>query len=155
YELLYGSICWNRDCDWFSVTMVADDHSRIKDLGELKWSDPFEVPDLPPNPDWNQGIRWPGKNETLEQSSKGQVTKVVAGHIYVLRSKDSRSDLYTLFRVEKLVPNDEVTISWKVVRRKSPDPRHFPEPRILDPPSVIRSPPSMYQVRPPRIVVPN
>lgn len=140
YELLYGSICWNRDCDWFSVTMVADDHSRIKDLGELKWSDPFEVPDVPPNPEWRQGIRWPAKNETLEQSSKGQVTKVVAGHIYVLRSKDSQSDLYTLFRVEKLVPNDQVTISWKVVRRQSRDPRNLREPGVFREPSIFREP---------------
>lgn len=133
YELLYGSIRWNGDSDWFSVTMVTDDGSRIKDLGQLNWSDPFEVPYIPASVQPNNGIRWPAKTETFEQSSNGQVTRVVAGHIYVLHSKDSDSDLYTLFRVEKLVPSDEVTISWKVVRRQSPDPRGFRQPRILDP----------------------
>ncbi|HEX5703154.1 MAG TPA: hypothetical protein VFX97_08145 [Pyrinomonadaceae bacterium] len=123
------------------MTMVTDDRSRIKDLGELKWSDPFEVPDLPPNPELNLGIRWPAKNETFEQSSKGRVTRVVPGHIYVLRSKDSQSDLFTLFRVEKLVPNDEVTISWKVVGRKSPHPGHFREPRIMDPKDALEGRP--------------
>ncbi len=135
YELLYGGIRWNGDSDWFSVTMVTDDRSRIKDLGELNWSDPFEIPYIPARTEPNKGIRWPAKTETFEQSSNGQVTRVVAGHLYVLHSKDTHSDLYTLFRVEKLVPNDEVTISWKVVRRQSPDPRHFREPGILDPPS--------------------
>ena len=133
YELLYGGIRWNGDSDWFSVTMVTDDRSRIKDLGELNWSDPFEVPYIPASVEPNQGIRWPSKTETFEQSSNGQVTRVVAGHIYMVHSKDSHSDFYTLVRVEKLVPSDEVTISWKVVRRQSPDPRGFPEPGIIDP----------------------
>ena len=133
YELLYGGIRWNGDSDWFSVTMVTDDRSRIKDLGELSWSDPFDVPYIPAGVEPNKGIQWPAKTETFEQSSNGQVTRVVAGHIYMLHSKDSHSDLYTLFRVEKLVPSDQVTISWKVVRRQSPDPRGFREPGIIDP----------------------
>jgi hypothetical protein len=133
YELLYGGIDRNGDSDWFSVTMVTDDRSRIKDLGELNWSDPFDVPYIPASVEPNKGIRWPAKTETFEQSSKGQVTRVVAGHIYVLHSKDSNTDLYTLFRVEKLVPSDEVTISWKVVRRRNPTPRGFPEPRLPEP----------------------
>jgi hypothetical protein len=33
----------------------------------------------------------------------------------VLHSKDRDTDFYTLFRVENLVPSDQVTISWKVV----------------------------------------
>ena len=35
--------------------------------------------------------------------------------VYVVHAKGSRTDLYALFRVEKLVPSDEVTISWKLV----------------------------------------
>jgi hypothetical protein len=143
YELLYGSIRLNGDSDWFSVTMVTDDRSRIKDLGELNWSDPFDVPYITASLQPNNGIRLPAKAESFEQSSNGQVTRVVAGHMYVLHSKDSDTDLYTLFRVEKLVPSDEVTISWKVVRRRNPAPKRFPEPGLLDPPSVFRSPPSM------------
>lgn len=133
YELLYGSIRFNGDSDWFSVTMVTDDRSRIKDLGVLNWSDPFEVPYIPASVEPNRGVRWPAKTETFEQSSNGQVARVVPGHLYVLHSKDSNSDLYTLFRVEKLVPSDEVTISWKVVRRQNPAPRRFPEPSLSEP----------------------
>jgi hypothetical protein len=132
YELLYGSINRNGDSDWFSVTMVTDDRSRIKDLGELNWSDPFEVPYIPASVEPGKGIRFPAKTQTFEQSSNGQVTRVVAGHMYVLHSKDSDTDLYTLFRVEKLVPSDEVTISWKVVRRRNPAPKGFPDPRVLE-----------------------
>jgi hypothetical protein len=120
YELEYGSIDWNKDSDWFMVTMVTDDCSRIKDLGALTWPDVFDVPFLAASVVPQAGVRMPGRTETYEESSNGQVTKVVAGHMYVVHSKDSTSDLYTLFRVEKLVPSDEVTISWKVV--PSPEP---------------------------------
>ena len=115
YELEYGGIDWNGDSDWFKVTMVTDDCSRIKDLGALNWSDIFDVPYLSASVAPQKGDRMPSKTETYEESSNGQVTKVVAGHIYVLHSKDSDSDFYTLFRVDKLVPSNEVTISWKVV----------------------------------------
>lgn len=115
YELQYGNISWNGDSDWFTVTMVTDDCSRIKDLGEMNWPEVFDVPYLPASIEPQQGSRMPSKTETYEESSNGQVTKVVVGHIYVVHSKDSDSDLYTLFRVGKLVPSDRVTISWKVV----------------------------------------
>ena len=115
YELQYGGITLNGDSDWFGVTMVTDDRSRIKDLGERNWSDVFNVPVLLASIEPQRGIRMPSKTQAFEESSNGQVTKVVAGHLYVVHSKDSDSDFYTLFRVEKLVPNDNVTISWKVV----------------------------------------
>jgi hypothetical protein len=115
YELLYGNLNINSDSDWFTVTMVIDDCSRIKDLGELNWSDIFDVPYLPASIEPQKGISLSFKTRNFEESSNGQVSKVVAGHMYVVHSKDSDSDFYTLFRVEKLVPNDEITISWKVV----------------------------------------
>ena len=115
YELQYGNITLNGDSDWFGVTMVTDDCSRIKDLGEWNWSDVFDVPLLFASIEPQKGIRMPSMTQTFEESSNGQVTKVVAGHLYVVHSKDSDSDFYTLFRVENLVPNDNVTISWKVV----------------------------------------
>ena len=120
YELEYGNISWNGDSDWFIVTMVTDDCSRIKDLGALEWSYVFDVPFVPASLEPQNGIRMPSKKETFEESSNGQVTRVVLGHIYAVHSKDSDSDFYTLFRVEKLVPSDRVTISWKVV--PSPEP---------------------------------
>ena len=115
YELEYGNINWNGDSDWFIVTMVTDDRSRIKDLGALQWSDIVEVPFLPASVVPQRGIRGPSKTETYEESSNGQVTRVVAGHLYVLHSKGSGSNFYTLFRVDSLLPSDQVTISWKVV----------------------------------------
>ena len=122
YELLYGGISLNRDTDWFSVTMVTDDCSRIQDLGKLDWSQIVDIPYLAASAGPPRGIRMPSKTETFEDSSRGQVTRAAAGHMYLVHSRDSDSDFYTLFRVENLVPNNEVTISWKAV----PSPEWFP-----------------------------
>src|ERR1700741_2421818 len=111
YELLYGNFNMNGDSDNFSVTMVTDDSSRMKDLGVLKWDQVSKVQlpalsaALPSQP-----IRLPSKTETFEESSNGRVVRVALGHVYLVRSKDTESDFYTLFRVEKLLPNDQVTI---------------------------------------------
>ncbi len=86
--------------DFFHVSMVTDDRSRIADLGELNWSDAIEVPVLPAHPD-------PKIDEPR--------VKAVVGHMYVVHTKDRDSDLYALFRVESLEPGDRVTISWKVI----------------------------------------
>lgn len=115
FEILYGNLTINRDSDWFSVTMVTDDRSRIKDLGEQTWDYVFDVPLLYASVRSARGIRHPSQTETFEESSDGQVTKVVLGHMYVVHSKDTVSDFYTLFRVDELIPNDKVTISWKIV----------------------------------------
>jgi len=86
--------------DVFDVTMVTDDRSRIKDLGELSWSNEFEVPILPAHP--NPEIREPS-------------VAAVVGHMYAVHTVDTETDLYALFRVESLEPGNNVTISWKVV----------------------------------------
>ena len=88
------------DRDDFNVTMVVDDCSRIQHLGALNWSDSFQVPVLPAYP-----------VPTRDPS----VTAVV-GHMYVVHTKDTETDLYFLFRVESLDPKKSVTISWKSVR---------------------------------------
>src|SRR6185295_11596491 len=67
YELSYGSISWDGDSDWFNVTMVTDDCSRIKDLGELDWPVVFDVPFLPASIQPQRGIRMPKKKETFEE----------------------------------------------------------------------------------------
>jgi len=85
----------------FTVTMVTDDCSRIRDLGAFNWSDAFQVPVLPAYP---VPTRDPDVN-------------VVVGHMYVVHTKDTQTDLYFLFRVEALVPRTSVTISWKAVQR--------------------------------------
>jgi hypothetical protein len=75
YELLYGSVNLLGDSDWFQVTMVTDDCSRIKDLGELGWAEIFEVPILMASHEPQKGIRFPGEAETFEKSSDGPGNK--------------------------------------------------------------------------------
>ncbi|HEV2830102.1 MAG TPA: hypothetical protein VGW76_21055 [Pyrinomonadaceae bacterium] len=113
--LLYGSISINGDTDWFSISMGGEDPSRIKDLGELEWSQVYYTPFLPANPPLSSGIRFPGKNEPFESSSEGRVTQVVAGHMYVVHIKNRETNLYAMFRVDALEPSHHCTISWKLV----------------------------------------
>ena len=89
----------NNSPDMFDVTMVVDDCSRIKDLGELSWFDTFEIPVLTPHP---EPAREPG-------------VKAIVGHMYLVHSKDTDSDHYALFRVEHLESRETVTISWKLI----------------------------------------
>ncbi len=110
YDLQYGNITVNGDSDWFLVTMATDDCSRIKDLGELKWYEIAEISVLPASVKCPEGIRISSKTETSPN-----VSRVVAGHAYVVHTKDRESNFYTLFRVDNLAPNDQVTISWKLV----------------------------------------
>lgn len=86
--------------DVFHVDMVVDDQSRIADLGALNWTDKFEVPVLPAHP----------------QPAREPSVKAVAGHIYLVHTKDTETDLYALFRVESLEAGDNVTISWKTIK---------------------------------------
>lgn len=85
--------------DAFDVTMVTDDRSRIKDLGERKWSDASDVPVLEAHP----------------KPAREPSVKAVVGHMYVVHVKDRDNDHYALFRVESLEPGKNVTISWKLV----------------------------------------
>lgn len=86
--------------DTFGVTMVVDDRSRIKDLGELNWYDEFKAPALAPH---------------AEPKEREPDVAAVVGHMYVVHTKDTLTDLYALFRVESLEPDDDVTISWKLI----------------------------------------
>jgi len=96
WDILFGNA---PDRDTFEVTMVTDDRSRIKDLGELSWDDTFTVPSLDAYP-----------KPTQEPS-----VNVVVGHMYLVHSRDRDSDHYSLFRVEALQPLQRVTISWKLI----------------------------------------
>ena len=97
FDILFGN---SPSVDTFEVTMVVDDRSRIQDLGALNWGDSFQVPEVPAYP---VPTRDPDVN-------------VIVGHMYVVHTKDTETDLYALFRVEALVPRTSVTISWKSVR---------------------------------------
>jgi len=87
--------------DSFDVTMVADDRSRIKDLGKYTWEDKFALPTL----------------AAYEEPEREPSVKAIEGHMYMVHSRDSDTDLYTLFRVERLVPGESVVITWKVIPR--------------------------------------
>lgn len=86
--------------DAFHVTMVVDDCSRIQDMGALNWSDAFQVPVVSAHP----------------VPTNEPPVKAIVGHMYVVHTKDTETDLYALFRVEALDPGNTVTISWKSVR---------------------------------------
>jgi len=101
WDLLFGN---SPTPDAFDVTMVTDDCSRIKDLGKLNWTDNFDVPALP----------------AYSQPTRESSVKAIVGHMYLVHSKDSDSDHYSLFRVEALTPNQSVTISWKLIPEPQP-----------------------------------
>ena len=98
WDILFGN---SPNRDTFAVTMVTDDCSRIRDLGALNWNDTFQVPVL---------------QAYLVPTSEPAVDAIV-GHMYVVHTKDTQTDLYFLFRVEALDPLKSVTISWKAVQR--------------------------------------
>lgn len=97
WDILFGN---NPNHDSFHVTMVVDDCSRIQDMGALNWSDNFQVPVLTAYP-----------VPTLDPE-----VLAVVGHMYVVHTKDTETNLYALFRVEALDPGKSVTISWKSVQ---------------------------------------
>ncbi len=102
WDILFGN---NPNRDTFRVTMVTDDCSRIRDLGALNWGDAFQVPAIPAYP---------------VPTNEPDVDAIV-GHMYVVHTKDTSTDLYALFRVEALDPGKSVTISWKGVQRPQGD----------------------------------
>src|SRR6266850_2858332 len=115
-HLLYGNISIDRDTDWFDLTTGGDDSSRIKDLGEMQWADVSDAPFLPANPRSSRGFRLPGKGMSFEQSSDGQITRAVAGHMYVVHIRNNGAEFYAMFRVDSLDPSKRCTISWRVMR---------------------------------------
>jgi len=85
--------------DAFDVTMVTDDRSRIVDLGKLDWTDSFDLPDL----------------QAYERPMRDPSVPAVVGHMYLVHTCDSDSDHFSVFRVENLEPDQNVTISWKLL----------------------------------------
>lgn len=102
WDLLFSAIR-NQDGsvvrNLFGVTMVTDDCSRIKDLGEFDWSDDFVIPELP----------------AYEKPTREKEVEAVVGHIYLVHTKDTETDLYALFRLEELKSGESATISWKLI----------------------------------------
>ena len=118
YDVRYGGRSENADMDWFDLPMGDNSWSQIKDLGEASWSDVYEVPVLlastTPHNNGMTEIYQAGR--VVQRSPEGVLVKAILGHMYLLHSKHDKVDFYALFRIEKMVPSDECTISWKVVR---------------------------------------
>jgi len=131
WDLLYGALNYNGDRDWFQVNCDKQSRSRIRDLGELAWTDEIKVPVLPILPcpaDQPCGrIRIPSRESEKnihDEDVNPHVAKPVAGHMYVVHRHRERNrsesiitgvllDYYALVRVEELKPNESCTITWK------------------------------------------
>ena len=97
WDLLFGNAA--RVPDGFDVSMARDDRSRIKDLGRYDWGDKFEIPTL----------------AAYEEPERSPAVRAVAGHMYLAHIRDTDSNHYVLFRVERLEPEKSVEISWKLI----------------------------------------
>jgi hypothetical protein len=121
WDLGYGFASINNE-DWLIVgTSRTDKRSAMKELGEYKWSDAFEIPALEPLPELKEGER---RQTTVDSSadthqkwakSTNQLAKANAGHMYLIHVKDDQADFYLLFRVEEIEQRDHCTISWSQI----------------------------------------
>lgn len=125
WDLGFGFMAIN-DEDWFILSQLRESRSVIRDLGELKWTDAYQVPSLKPLPALADGqqrqITVDASADTGRQwaATTTIFAKVIAGHLYALHIKDQESDFYVLFRVEQFERGGSCTFSWKPT--PSPDP---------------------------------
>jgi hypothetical protein len=96
WDLLFGN---SSTTDGFDVTMVVDDRSRIKDLGKYEWSQKFHVPRL----------------SAYEEPESEPSVRAEVGHIYLVHTRDTDNNYYALFRVDRLISEESVEISWKLI----------------------------------------
>ncbi len=121
HNLFYGGMRIGEDYDWFSASQATDNRSLIRDLGELKWNDAYEVSVIEPLPKLEEGktrsftVDSSGDTGKAWAKSNGIFVKAVVGHLYVMHVKDSDSDFYVLFRVESIERGESCTISWKLI----------------------------------------
>ena len=132
WDVLYGGLTYNGNGDWLRVNCDNNSWSRIRDLGKKDWSDDIDVPVLRILPCLNDQcgriqIPPPHSGSKIEDENLNpHIAKAEVGHMYVVhrfrekrRREDrvfqSRSDYYTLIRIEELKPNESCTITWKRV----------------------------------------
>jgi hypothetical protein len=96
WDLLFGN---STTPDSFDVTMVVDDRSRIKDIGKYNWTDKFSTNRL----------------SAYEEPETEPSVKAIVGHMYLVHARDTDYDHYALFRVDRLIPEGSVEISWKLI----------------------------------------
>ena len=80
----------------FTVGMTSGDRSRIVDVGELTWSELKSVPIV----------------EALPAGARAGSVPAIQGHIYVVHTSTTDSDLYSVFRVDWLERGDQCAMSW-------------------------------------------
>lgn len=117
YDVRYGGVSLDGDNDWLDVPISHGSRSRVKDLGELNWSDIYDIPFLHANPVPHSGgmsISY-NSDKLIKISPEGVLVKAVVGHMYLVHSKGGERDFYAMFRVEAVKPGDECTITWKLV----------------------------------------
>jgi len=85
--------------DLLQVSMTAGDRSRLVDLGARRWED-LDVAALP--------APVPHVTPTREPALPAR-----PGHVYLVRTADSDSDLLTALRIELLAPGERVAFTWK------------------------------------------
>jgi hypothetical protein len=134
HDLRFGGLNYLGDKDWLQVANDRTRWSRIRDLGEMDWSDEIEVPVLPSLPCRTNEpcgrIVIPPRNsgkKIQDEDVNPHIAKPQVGHMYLVhRVRDRRAshppqgydelfDYYVLVRVEDLKPNESCTITWKRV----------------------------------------
>jgi hypothetical protein len=136
-DVLYGNLYAGGDLDWLQSSSDRGSRSAIRDLGLLSWSEPFQVPVVPPLPKLLPGLAGadadgiagpaipsppppsalpstPKKNDGTPKIDPIFV-KAVAGHVYVIHVVDDENDFYALFRVEAIERGDRCVVSWKLI----------------------------------------
>jgi hypothetical protein len=124
WNIHYGDVTINHDSDFFKVPSGQIDCSRIIDLGEKSWSEIDEKVILDENQFSEKLIPCSSLTQFPPPSSGKTVTdvniniaKAHQGHMYLVHNLGREINIYTLFRVDELVPSDTCTISWKVIKR--------------------------------------
>jgi hypothetical protein len=80
----------------FSVGFYTGDRSRIVDLGEMTWSGLSKVPIV----------------TALPEGARAGSVAAEQNHMYVVHTRNSTTDLYSVFRVEWLEAGNQCVISW-------------------------------------------
>jgi hypothetical protein len=97
WDLLFGNDR-SDESDLFQVNMVTDDESAIYDLGEMDLAEVPETVDPEDHP-----VDLDGLHDNV---------RVELGHVYLLETHDSNTDLWGIVRVDDQELNDEVTVTW-------------------------------------------
>ena len=126
FDLVYGNFASNRDRDgnWFDSDwfVVSNPRSMIIDLGKKQWKDFKETPKVAkgmtrkPLPLRDPPIEIDGSAGSKEMSPYKQLVRVKAGHMYLMKVVRGRKSTYVMFRVDKLVRQDNCLLSWKKVQ---------------------------------------